>query len=113
MIFVERTAPGDRVRVRIRGRRGVLHGELLDVLLPGADRVSPRCPHFESCGGCHWQHLSSAAQLHAKRHTLIESLVRLGGVPREEARRRGKCFPPRLPLAIGAERVLGWTSEGV
>src|SRR5580698_3309727 len=51
-VFVPLTLPGERVRASVAGDRA----ELLEVLTPSADRVSPPCPHFGECGGCALQH---------------------------------------------------------
>ncbi len=45
-----------------------------------ADRVEPRCAHFNICGGCSLQHLSPAAQIAAKQQVLLDSLKHIGGV---------------------------------
>ncbi|WP_263380422.1 class I SAM-dependent RNA methyltransferase [Granulicella paludicola] len=41
--------------------------------------LTPRCPHFGSCGGCQYQDLSTEAQLSLKRESLAE-LLRSAGV---------------------------------
>jgi 23S rRNA (uracil1939-C5)-methyltransferase len=80
-VFVPRTAPGDRVRLReMRLRKRHAHGELAEVVEPGPDRVDPPCEHFvkEGCGGCQWQHLGIAAQERAKRRIVGDALRRIG-----------------------------------
>jgi 23S rRNA (uracil1939-C5)-methyltransferase len=42
-----------------------------------AQRVAP-CPVFDQCGGCAYQHVDYAAQLHLKEDILRESLARAG-----------------------------------
>jgi 23S rRNA (uracil1939-C5)-methyltransferase len=57
------------------------------VLEPSADRVIPRCQHFSTCGGCHYQQMNYPTQLIAKAAILREQLERLGGlrdIPRIE-----------------------------
>ena len=77
-VFVAGALPGERIRMR-RSRRHRQHddGELLEVLSPSSDRVTPRCPHFGVCGGCALQHLASPAQLAAKEQELRDNLARL------------------------------------
>ncbi len=84
-VFIEGALPGERVRFRVRkARRQLDEAELLEVLEPSADRVSPRCAHFGVCGGCTLQHLAPAAQLQAKQQQLLETLARIGQVrPRQ------------------------------
>jgi 23S rRNA (uracil1939-C5)-methyltransferase len=81
VVFVPFAAPGDRLRVRlIEEQARFARGEIDAVLAPGADRVTPRCPVFGSCGGCAWQHIDYAAQLGAKRAMLRDALERIGGI---------------------------------
>ena len=79
--FVPLAAPGDLVRARVVERKKrFLRAALVEVVEPGPDRVAPPCPVFGECGGCDWQHLGYAAQLRAKRASLVETLARVGGV---------------------------------
>jgi 23S rRNA (uracil1939-C5)-methyltransferase len=53
---------------------------LIEVLTPASQRVTPRCPHYTFCGGCHYQHISYDGQLAHKIAILEEQLQRLGGL---------------------------------
>src|SRR5262245_1951799 len=82
-VFVPRTAPGERVRLRegsLRLHRRFARGDAGEIVEPAGDRVTPACPHYEGdrCGGCQLQHLSYAAQLAAKRAIVGEALRRIG-----------------------------------
>ncbi len=80
MVFVPFAAPGERVRVRLTEvHRSWARAVLLDVLRPSPARVTPRCRHFGECGGCHYQHLSYAAQPQIKTDIVRAQLSRLGG----------------------------------
>lgn len=70
--------PGETVRFR-RWRRHRQYDEarLEAVLTPAADRIQPRCAHFEICGGCALQHLDAASQLALKQQQLTENLERI------------------------------------
>jgi 23S rRNA (uracil1939-C5)-methyltransferase len=84
IVFVPRTAPGDRVRVRLtQERERWARGETVHLLEGGDGRVAPPCPHFERCDGCALQHLSYEEQLSAKGGIVGEALRRLGGLPAE------------------------------
>jgi 23S rRNA (uracil1939-C5)-methyltransferase len=75
VIFVPFTAPGDRVEVRpVERRKSYLRAVVTRMLQPGPGRGTPPCPHFASCGGCHWQHLDYPLQVEAKRAILEEAL---------------------------------------
>jgi len=77
--FVPRSAPGDRVRVRIaKQTRSFARADVVEVLEPSPSRVTPPCPHFVAgCGGCAWQHVDRPAQLAAKQAIVAGALRKL------------------------------------
>lgn len=78
-VFVAGALPGEWVRFRrTRLRRGHDEADLIEVLRPSAQRVTPRCAHFGVCGGCVLQHLDGTAQLEVRQSELTESLQRIG-----------------------------------
>ncbi|MBW8012764.1 MAG: class I SAM-dependent RNA methyltransferase [Chloroflexi bacterium] len=78
-VFVPYSLPGETVRVElVEDKRGFARAQLLEVKIPDAERTAPRCPHFMICGGCHYQHMSYAAQLKAKAEILRDQLERIG-----------------------------------
>lgn len=85
VVFVPRTAPGDRVRLRndsVQRHRNFARAEAGEIVEPSPDRVTPPCPHYthDHCGGCQLQHASYDAQLAAKRAIVSETLRRLGKI---------------------------------
>jgi 23S rRNA (uracil1939-C5)-methyltransferase len=80
--FVPRTAVGDRVRVTLlEEKKSFARGELVELLTPSADRVTPPCKYFlEGCGGCAWQHVARPAQLAAKQAIVVGALRKLEGI---------------------------------
>ncbi len=80
-VFVQRTAPGDRVVARVvEGKKRWARAQLLRVLTPSPDRRVAPCPHYGRCGGCTLEHLAYPAQLRAKASLVVEALRRIGGV---------------------------------
>ena len=85
-IFVHRTAPGDRARVRITQRKKRwARGELLEVQSPGPGRRTAPCPHYDRCGGCTLEHLRYQDQVAWKGRIVQEALARIGDVEMEES----------------------------
>jgi 23S rRNA (uracil1939-C5)-methyltransferase len=80
--FVPRTAPGDRVRVRIvHQTKSFARAELVEIVKPSPARVAPPCPHFlRGCGGCQWQHVTRAEQLAAKQAIVAGALRNFEGI---------------------------------
>ncbi len=80
-VFVARTAPGERVRLRdgVKLHKSFARGELAEVVAHGAVRVTAPCQHYvqDHCGGCQLQHVSYEAQLAAKRAIVGDALRRI------------------------------------
>ena len=82
VVFVPRTAVGDRVEVELRQqKKSFARGELVAVIEPGPGRVESRCSLFAeaACGGCQWLHLSDAAQHEAKAAVVSAALRKVAG----------------------------------
>ncbi len=78
-VFVPLALPGETVRVRlVEEKRRHARAELLEVLEPSPERITPRCAHFGLCGGCHYQNMPYSAQLEAKTAILRDQLERIG-----------------------------------
>lgn len=93
VLFVEHVAPGDVVDVRIvKKKPEFMDGYAVQYHSLSPDRVEPFCEHFNTCGGCRWQHLSYAAQIHHKEIVVRDALKRIGKV-------RAKEFFPIIPCA--------------
>lgn len=73
------TAPGDLVRAQLlRKRHNCFSSRLEEILKPSPQRITPRCVHFASCGGCRLQHISYESQLQFKEalvHSCFEKLI--------------------------------------
>ncbi len=81
-VFVPYALPGERVRIKlVEEKRGYARAALEEVLEPAADRLSPRCPHFAVCGGCHYQHMTYPAQVIAKQAIVRDQLQRIARLP--------------------------------
>lgn len=79
VVFCRDSAPGDRVRVRVRkARRRFAEADLLEVLRPGPGRREPPCPKIPRCGGCRLQHVDYEVALAAKGAQVAEHLARIG-----------------------------------
>ena len=82
-IFVPFAVPGDRLSVRITGRRGDGLVGALVAWLERAPRAEPPCPHFGVCGGCQLQHVPAAQYRSWKRRQVVAALAQRGleGIP--------------------------------
>lgn len=85
-IFIPLAIPGEDVEVKITEERSrFLRGELMEVLHSSPDRVEPECPHFTTCGGCHFQHINYSRQLELKQQIVADNLYRIGRIKTQVA----------------------------
>ncbi len=64
--------PGDDLLVSIGAkRRSVFRGTVVECMTPSPLRVTPRCLHVGSCGGCTLQQMDYGAQLKEKEERLL------------------------------------------
>lgn len=67
MLEVPFTIPGDVVRASIlKKRKGAYQCSLEEILVPSSKRITPKCVHFGTCGGCRLQQISYSDQLEFK-----------------------------------------------
>src|SRR3569833_430134 len=114
VIFVPRSAPGDRARVRYDVKRRFGRGAIETVVEPGPDRIEPPCPHYvkDKCGGCQLQHIRYDAQVEAKRGIIRDSLTRIGKrdveLPTVVHSEREWRYRRKLTLAMRRDKTRGW-----
>ncbi len=78
-VFVPFTLPGEIVEAEItQEHRGYSVADAQKIVDASEFRVTPPCPWFATCGGCHLQHGAYFYQLELKREMLRESLTRAG-----------------------------------
>lgn len=115
VVFVPRTAPGDRARVRFETKKRFARGEIEEILIPSDTRVNPLCDHYrvDRCGGCQVQHMRYDAQLEAKAAIIRDSLTRIGkravNAPTVEASDKQWRYRSKLTLAMRRARGGDWT----
>lgn len=84
-VFLENALPGEEVVFDITKHHSSFdEGKVLEIIKPSEVRQVPKCPHFDICGGCSLQHMSSLAQIAFKQDVLLEQLAHFAGViPKE------------------------------
>lgn len=55
-------------------------GEINYICNASVSRVNPPCPYFETCGGCHIQHMSYDEQLRFKRSLVRKTLKKVANI---------------------------------
>jgi 23S rRNA (uracil1939-C5)-methyltransferase len=80
-VFVPFVLPDETVAVvPTEKKKKFVRGRLESVLTPSPERIAADCPHFLTCGGCHYQHIPYEAQLRYKEQILRETLRRIGKI---------------------------------
>lgn len=126
VVFVPRTLPGDRARVRIVKRKRSWARAVVEAIVePSRARVDAECAYFERCGGCQWWHASYADEFSFKVEAALQTLERISRLslpnPRTHAaprasryrtkvtfhRRRGQDTPWRIGFfEQGSEKIV-------
>ncbi|SEM43743.1 23S rRNA (uracil1939-C5)-methyltransferase [Syntrophus gentianae] len=97
VLFVPFAVDGDTVEIEIDGiRRSYATGRICRILNPSPFRTEAKCPHYERCGGCQYQHIAYAHQLELKKRQVGEALARIGKVPDPPVR---EVLPSPMPYA--------------
>ena len=81
VIFIEGALPGELVTCASYIRKPSYEvAQVGRVIEAASARVTPRCPHFGTCGGCSQQHFDARAQVAAKQRVLEDNLRHIGKV---------------------------------
>jgi 23S rRNA (uracil1939-C5)-methyltransferase len=114
-IFVPYVLPGEEVRATEKSKKKkVVWAKLLEVASASKERTTAPCPHFQTCGGCHYQHITAGEQVRLKKEILRETLSRLGGISWDGAIQEHTAEPygyrNRAQWAVrsGMPRALGY-----
>ena len=108
VVFVQGGIRGELCQVRLTHvGRSALWGVVREVTEPSPARISPDCPYYDRCGGCHFRHMTYAEELEAKRVRVEDCLRRLGGADVRVTEILGAAQPERyrnkaqFPVAPG------------
>lgn len=105
-LFVPRSAPGDRLRVRVTERHTDYgRAEILEILEPGPGRRPDPIPELGRAGICDLQHLEDGLQVRLKAEAVRETLERLGKIrlPEDFAVISGEPWHYRLRTQLHTE----------
>ena len=81
VVFIDEALPGEELEfIYTDSRRDYAEGKVVNLLTRSEHRVEPECPHFGLCGGCSFQHVDDAEQIHFKEALLKEQFNRIGKV---------------------------------
>ena len=88
VVFIEDALPGEEVQVSVNRRKNNWEQATMTALRrKSSQRVTPRCPHYGTCGGCKMQHFHVGAQVATKQRALEDALWHLGRLRCEQVLR--------------------------
>ena len=74
--FVPQALPGEVVEIELtKVHAKEQWGRLTKIIQASPLRITPACPHFASCAGCHYWHLAYSDELAAKTKVLQEQMA--------------------------------------
>ena len=77
-VFAPFVLPGEAVEATILEEKpSFTRARADEILEPSGLRISARCPYYQRCGGCHYQHTGYENQLEIKAAILKENLRRI------------------------------------
>ncbi len=77
-VFVPYALPTEKIKYRVlKVKKNIVFAKKVELYVPAEDRVRPKCPVYEKCGGCQLQHLKYKLQLQLKRKTVKDCLSKI------------------------------------
>jgi 23S rRNA (uracil1939-C5)-methyltransferase len=95
VIFLTEAVPGDVVNIQtFKKKKSFYEGRVTQFIELSNRRAAPVCKHFNTCGGCKWQHMTYESQLYFKQKEVAENLKRIGHLE----------LPEMTPIAGSSEQ---------
>ncbi|KKP35696.1 23S rRNA (uracil-5-)-methyltransferase RumA [Candidatus Peregrinibacteria bacterium RIFOXYC2_FULL_33_13] len=92
VVFLDEGLPGDQIEAQIsKIKKNYLEAKVTKYLKNSPEKITPKCIHFEKCGGCIWQNLIYENQLKYKNEFVAETLKHLGNQENYELKKIIPC----------------------
>lgn len=111
VVFVSGALPTETITPQ-HYRRGSSHDscETKAIAQSSAFRITPRCQHFDQCGGCQLQHLAHPQQVEHKQRDIIQRLTRAGVLQQAEVlpaiAEEGYGYRSRVKFVLNSDKHL-------
>lgn len=77
-VFVPYALPEEKIKYKVlKVKKNICFAKLVELCVPSEERVRPKCPVYEKCGGCQLQHLKYKHQLILKRKIVKDCLSKI------------------------------------
>ena len=78
-IFVPKVDVGEEAEVEVlKNNKTFDEGKVLTLLNTSSHRIKPKCPYFEKCGGCDFQHLTYEREKEIKTEIIKREFEKIG-----------------------------------
>lgn len=85
IVFIPGTLPGEEGEAEIlKESKGVAFAKVTSLTKSSPQRITPECPHFEECNGCHYLHTDYTSELEFKKKSLIKDFQKFEALPEVE-----------------------------
>lgn len=99
-VFVPYALPQEKIRYKVlKVKKNVAFGKVIEVCTPAEERIRPKCPVYEKCGGCQLQHLKYKLQLKLKSRIVKDCLSKIAFIDYD------------VPLAVRSELEYGYRNK--
>ena len=79
--FIPDVLPSEKVLFQVQKEKKTHgFGKLCSLEVPSPKRKKATCPHFGTCGGCHFQHMQYPYQLEIKKKVATETFQKISGL---------------------------------
>jgi len=79
VVFVPKTLIGEKVEVEIvKDGHAFSTAKVTNILRESEKRVEPKCPYFDVCGGCAFQHCDYEYEINLKRNIIAREFSKIG-----------------------------------
>ncbi len=99
-VFVPYALPQEKIRYKVlKVKKNVAFGKVIEVCTPAEERIRPKCPVYEKCGGCQLQHLKYKLQLKLKSQIVKDCFSKIAFID------------AKVPLAVRSELEYGYRNK--
>ncbi len=79
VVFVPKTLVGDVVEIeKVKETKSFVVGKVLRFEVKSGNRVEAKCPYFQTCGGCDFQHCSYDKEKELKKALVLKEFEKVG-----------------------------------
>jgi len=86
VVFIENACPEDTLKIKItKITKNYATGEIIEIIEPSKDRVTPFCPMYKVCGACQLQNIKYEKQLEIKKEITQDAMRNIANIDIEVA----------------------------